>query len=144
MSKTSKETSQKCLPIYKNNDEDNYLNDIQLQSYFQCISDEISAIRNDIILVEPTVTQLLMYCSEYDNIITLTSLHFNEANYVFFSINNSPKNQNSNGNNGSHWSLLVYSKIDNTFRHYDSVYGLNENMLNFYQKCENGCFLQIS
>ncbi|KAJ3271897.1 hypothetical protein HDV01_006111 [Terramyces sp. JEL0728] len=40
--------------------------------------------------------------------------------YVFMPLND------SDGDGGSHWSLLVYSRLENTIRHYDSMNNHNE------------------
>jgi sentrin-specific protease 8 len=48
--------------------------------------------------------------------------HLDEAQYVFFPLNNHRGRMISGG---SHWSLLVFDKINNSFYYYDSLHGFN-------------------
>lgn len=50
------------------------------------------------------------------NAVILDPLDVKEKNFILFPINDNSKDQVG----GSHWSLLVYSKPDSTFYHFDS------------------------
>lgn len=111
--------------------QDKWLDDFYIQSYFDSFQNEMLKFRNDTLLIGPSVTQLLKHGSSYDNLSTLTSLSFDQINFAFLCVNNHFDEINSYPLNnyqfkrGSHWSLLAYSRTQETFYHCDSISGLN-------------------
>jgi sentrin-specific protease 8 len=69
------------------------------------------------------------------NAIILDPLDAKKRPFIIFAINNN--DQDVAG--GSHWSLCVYSKPDNTFFHFDSSSYFNhmpcEQLINIMKKC---------
>lgn len=108
-----------------------WLSDEILQSYFETMTDEISKVRKDILLIGPALTQVLKEGSLYDVTATLTSLDFYNKNVVCLCLNNCAESKTSKNqihdlqNRGSHWSLVVYSRLDCTVYHFDSIKGYN-------------------
>jgi hypothetical protein len=60
--------------------------------------------------------------------IVLDPLNFSNKSLVFFALNNNPDVSQAAG--GSHWSLCLYTRSDNTLRHYDSCKGMNSHVAN--------------
>lgn len=113
-----------------------WLDDCHIETYYETLSAHISKFRDDILLVPPSVSQIIQNGSSYDILTTLTSLKLNSMNIAFFAVSNcEEKLNNSEGkqittsnltNRGTHWSLLVYITKTNTFTHLDSIKGLNK------------------
>lgn len=105
------------------NDKHKWLNDEVITSYFKLLGEEISAFRNDILFVDPSVTQLLKLLSVNDVQNLLFDLSFGKKSVVFFCLNNCRSKALLNG--GSHWSLVVYYAGTHSAIHYDSAGGFN-------------------
>lgn len=54
---------------------------------------------------------------------------------VFFPLNNETQRDPSKPRQGSHWSLLVFSRKDKLFRHYDSCAGCNARLAKTLLPC---------
>ncbi|CAO3599699.1 unnamed protein product [Absidia cylindrospora] len=104
-------------------EEGQWLNDNIMTFYMEYTEQElIPKDVNDILLLRPTMSQLITY---YPGTPTdLTSAlppHFDNRQFIFAIDNGTPET----ANNGTHWSLLVYSRPTNTFHHYDSLHSTN-------------------
>ncbi|KAL2107304.1 hypothetical protein VUR80DRAFT_5417 [Thermomyces stellatus] len=76
----------------------------------------------NIVLLRPSMTFLLM--KEPDtNVIRSALPNFERATHIFLPINDARYVNEAEG--GSHWSLLLVSKIDGVAFHYDSLGGSN-------------------
>lgn len=110
--------------------QDNWFDDRYLKLYFDNFSTQVLQHRNDVLFFDPTLSQHLQFSNLYDTLSTLTTLSFDKTNIAFFCVNNYNNKidfcvDKNNTNRGSHWSLLVYTRRNNTFHHFDSVHGLN-------------------
>jgi sentrin-specific protease 8 len=106
--------------------EPQWLNDQIIAFYFQYLESE--AYRNfshDFLFVSPQVTQLLKMIDGRleDARILLEPLHPHTKQFLFFPVNDNDRDKEG----GTHWSLLVYSKIENTFYTFDSANNQNKN-----------------
>ena len=54
--------------------------------------------------------------------LLLEPLHPSAKKYLFFPVNDS---EHHDKEGGTHWSLLVYSRLENTFYYFDSVHNRN-------------------
>lgn len=122
------DTNQELTTINK----DKYLQDYNLAPFFKSFSKEVSLFRNDVIFLEPSLSQILKSGSLYQVTETLTSLSYDKANYSFICLNNgtvksSIQEKPDFVENSSHWSLIVHSKGEKTVFHMDSAKGLNHN-----------------
>lgn len=98
--------------------EPNWLTDSVFSFYFEILKNKYT---DGYLFVSPQITQLLK-CLPEDAEFTLASLEPGEKNYMFFVVNNNNEIEKAGG---SHWSLLVYSRPENKFCHYDSCKGTN-------------------
>ena len=57
--------------------------------------------------------------------VILDPLDFQNKSFVFFALNNNPDATAAQG--GSHWSLAIYTRAQNTLHHYDSSNGMNNH-----------------
>ncbi|CAL4237367.1 unnamed protein product, partial [Meganyctiphanes norvegica] len=74
---------------------------------------------NKILLVNPSSTFLLKECEDKKVVHDAKlDLKINEMEWVFYPINN---NKKTDSVGGTHWSLLLYCKKDNTFYHFDPI-----------------------
>ncbi|XP_070492126.1 sentrin-specific protease 8 [Chironomus tepperi] len=99
------------------NSETEWLNDRIISFYLDYLQHEIYESK-EILFLGSEVTQAIkmMGNPEEINAVILDPLNVKEKNFLIFPINDNSKDQVG----GSHWSLLVYSKSDNTFYHFDS------------------------
>lgn len=141
------------LPLETNNNikqtlnEDKWLDDLYIDSFFNSLTTEISKSysASGILFVNPSITHLIKNGTNYEILSTLTSLNYNEMDFVFFCLNDfneNLKDENSyhKFHRGSHWSLVVFNKKANLFEHYDSISGLNiKNARSFCSKINPDC-----
>jgi sentrin-specific protease 8 len=70
------------------------------------------------LFVSPEVAQLLkMSEGNPDDARNFLPLHYDLKSYIFFPVNNNEADEEG----GSHWSLLVFARPDNSFFTFDSV-----------------------
>ncbi|XP_015172832.1 PREDICTED: sentrin-specific protease 8-like [Polistes dominula] len=119
-----------------------WLNDTIIGFYLEYLYDHLNVSdKNKILYISPELTQLLKMTelSQYD--IFLEPINAHSKEFIFFPLNNMSKKDAAGG---SHWSLLVYSKPENTYFHFDSCQGTNgsiastfTNNLMLYFNCTN-------
>lgn len=101
-----------------------WLNDTIISFYFEYLEKKIFKNAKELLFVSPEVTQCVKMV-ETDEIKTfLEPLGISKKQFVFFPLND---NDTPDVAGGSHWSLLVYSKPESCFYHYDSSYVTNHN-----------------
>lgn len=115
------------LPLHVN---DLWLEDTHIQAYFDSLTKYVNTFRNNILLVGPILTQMLKLSSNKDILTELTSLSFDKIKIALFCINDHVESELEGQSlnlieRGCHWSLLVYSRDDQVFLHYDSISGSN-------------------
>lgn len=99
-----------------------WLNDQIISFYFEYLEKEIFPEFSDrFLFVSPEVTQCIKFSPE-DVAMFLEPLRAHDKDFLFFALNDNFQVERAGG---SHWSLLVYSRPENTFFHYDSSYGSN-------------------
>lgn len=136
---------QDCL--LRNSDVDllkgqHWLNDVIIGFYLEYLDNHLNIPnKNEILYISPELTQLLKMTdpSQYD--IFLEPIEAAIKKFIFFPLNNMNKKDVAGG---SHWSLLVYSKPEETYFHFDSCQGTNgsiasifTNNLMLYFHCKN-------
>ncbi|MCL4137176.1 UNVERIFIED_CONTAM: hypothetical protein GTU68_022300 [Idotea baltica] len=100
----------------------NWLNDSLISFWFEHLSQDVFFGRSDLLFVSPEVTQLLKMGDPKELPVFLDPLNARYRRYIFLPVNNHSSLVSSGG---SHWSLLVYSKYDEKWFHYDSQRGSN-------------------
>uniref|UniRef100_A0A1B0CV02 Putative sentrin-specific protease 8 n=1 Tax=Lutzomyia longipalpis TaxID=7200 RepID=A0A1B0CV02_LUTLO len=98
-----------------------WLNDQIISFYFEYLEKVVYRDARNLLFVSPEVTQCLKIVSSDEASVFLTPLQATEKDFIFFALNN---NEQSTAG-GSHWSLLVFSRPENTFFHFDSCSGSN-------------------
>ncbi|XP_076448194.1 sentrin-specific protease 8-like [Babylonia areolata] len=73
-------------------------------------------------LLSPSMTQFIKFAAGDDLATALGPLNLPTKEYVFLPIND---NTNTNKAGGSHWSLMVFVRNKEEFRHYDSGHSAN-------------------
>jgi hypothetical protein len=124
--------------LMTSNNTDMLMGDEHIKSVFKCYSTYVSQTRNDIIFVEPNVSQVLKSGSLYDIMQVLSPLDFEKINLAFFAVsdynqcidnimfqNENLKNHENLTFKGAHWSLLIFHRMSQTFYHLDSIKGIN-------------------
>ncbi|MCP4255395.1 MAG: hypothetical protein GY775_18725, partial [Candidatus Scalindua sp.] len=81
--------------------------------------------RDGIRLLSPNLTYLLQRGNKIDVIEEKKNLKINENEWVLYPINNKKDDKEISG--GTHWSLLLYSKKDRTYYHFDPIQSMNES-----------------
>ncbi|XP_014609295.1 PREDICTED: sentrin-specific protease 8-like [Polistes canadensis] len=119
-----------------------WLNDNIIGFYLEYLHDHLNVPnKNEILYISPELTQLLKMTnpSQYD--IFLKPINAHTKKFIFFPLNNLNRKDAAGG---SHWSLLVYSKPENTYFHLDSFQDTNgsiastfTNNLMLYFNCKN-------
>ena len=75
-------------------------------------------------LLSPNMTHLFKLGNKMDVMEEKKKLKINESEWVLYPINNKMDDNEISG--GTHWSLLLYSKKDRTYYHFDPIESLNE------------------
>ena len=80
--------------------------------------------KNKILLLQPAIVQLLQLYGRED--VKEQKKQLNMANYdwIFFPV--SDRKNTMDGDGGSHFSLVIFSKKDHRFFHFDPIRGLNK------------------
>ena len=71
--------------------------------------------------MEPSIAQMLRKASDLDHVRgTVKDLKLSEKDYIFFSVSD---NNQTDGEGGTHWSLLMYSSDEKQggFYHHDPM-----------------------
>lgn len=102
-----------------------WLNDTVLSFYFEYLEKVVFNKASDLLFVSPEVTQCVKMVQIEDIKTFLEPLGVKTKKIVFFALND---NDTPDMAGGSHWSLLVYSKPENSFFHLDSSSGSNHNV----------------
>lgn len=97
---------------------DKWLDDTVLNSYFEKMKTD-----TDIILLGPSLTQLLRFSDTTPPVNILDIVNFDKSKFVFCCVSNS--NEPSKEDSGSHWSLLFFDKRTCKAYHFDSLAGTN-------------------
>ena len=78
---------------------------------------------NKILLIRPEIAQIFQH-GDRESIKQHKELHKNkEYDWIFYPVN---KNRPGEVYDGDHWSLLIFSKIEHAYYHFDPVKGINE------------------
>ncbi|XP_075234996.1 sentrin-specific protease 8-like [Lycorma delicatula] len=93
-----------------------WLNDAIISFYLEYLEKEKYSGTN-ILLISPAVTQCLKASPLAELSIFLDPLQTLEKDFIFMPLNDC---EDLRSPGGTHWSLLVYSKPENTFYHLDS------------------------
>lgn len=100
-----------------------WLNDTIIGFYFEYLDDHLNTVdEKNILYISPELTQLLKMTdpSQYDNFLEPIGAH--TSKFIFFPLNNMSRKDAAGG---THWSLVVYSKPEETCFHFDSCNGYN-------------------
>lgn len=100
----------------------NWLNDALIAFWFEYIHRTLHPDQLRVLCVSPEVTQLLKLGDQGDLSIFLDPLKANHKDYILLPVND---NKSTMSSGGSHWSLLVFSRLDCKWYHYDSQRGSN-------------------
>lgn len=103
-----------------------WLNDQIISFYFEYLQQEKFHLNPRILFISPEVTQLMKLMQGRDLLDLLAQIQILEKEFVFFALNNNETTRAG----GSHWSLLVMSKPENVFYHFDSSNNTN------YSNCD--------
>lgn len=107
-----------------------WLNDQIISFYFEYLEKDVWAEHSDrFLFVSPEVTQCIKFAPD-DVELFLEPLRAHDKDFLFFALNDNLQVERAGG---SHWSLLVYSRPENCFFHYDSSYGTNANHANLLE-----------
>lgn len=101
-----------------------WLNDQIISFYMEYLERHVFAHQKRLFLfVSPEVTQCLKMVPISEMEIFLAPLDAYNKSYMFFALND---HLQVNESGGSHWSLLVFSRREMTFFHFDSLSRSNE------------------
>lgn len=99
-----------------------WVNDSLISFYFEYLGAVRFKDNHSILFVSPEVTQCIKLFSSTEITVFLDPLLASKKDFIFFALND---NERTDCSGGSHWSLLVYSKPEKTFFHFDSHQGSN-------------------
>ncbi|XP_024359521.1 NEDD8-specific protease 1 [Physcomitrium patens] len=104
------------------------LNDQIIEFYFEHLTSNLnvdtqSGSVSPLLLVGPSQTYWLLHCPSDSLQDSVKPMSLAEREMVVFALNDNPDPSAAEG--GCHWSLVVYSRPQNVFEHYDSLGGLN-------------------
>ncbi|KAM3965753.1 sentrin-specific protease 8-like [Aphomia sociella] len=102
-----------------------WLNDTIISFYFEYLERVLFSNAGELLFVSPEVTQCIKMVQTEEIKTFLEPLGIKNKKFVFFALND---NDLPDRAGGSHWSLLVYSKPESCFFHFDSSSGSNHNV----------------
>lgn len=105
-----------------------WLNDHIISFYLEYLDMVVFKDNKDMLFISPEVTQCLKIVSDEEINIFLEPLDAVNKSFIFFPINNNQRDQVG----GSHWSLLVFSRPEKSFYHFDSMNPSNENQCEIF------------
>uniref|UniRef100_A0A6A7FMZ5 Sentrin-specific protease 8-like n=1 Tax=Hirondellea gigas TaxID=1518452 RepID=A0A6A7FMZ5_9CRUS len=100
----------------------NWLNDALIAFWLEYIQHTLFPDQARVLCISPEVTQLLKLGDRSELSIFLDPLEANHKDYILLPVND---NNSTVSSGGSHWSLLVFSRFDSKWYHYDSQRGSN-------------------
>ena len=104
----------------------NWINDSLIGFYYEYLEKNLESSKSsEILYASPELTQLIKLTDPSQISIFLEPLDASEKKFIFFPLNNCERRDSTGG---SHWSLLVFSKVENTFFHFDSFKRSNEGI----------------
>lgn len=99
--------------------ESRWVTDDTFQIYFDILNDRI--VKEDVYFLNPSIAQAVKSLEDIDYL--LQPLGLKDKSVVFIPVSDCPDFQNWSveGGTGTHWSLLLYVKSQNTFYYFDSL-----------------------
>lgn len=99
----------------------NWISDDTLYSYFEIINFKTGLVKEtNAFCVNPLISQGIKLLDDYKYLLDPPNLR--AFDHLFIPVNDSVL---TDGEGGSHWSLLVFNKLQQQFYHYDSCNGYN-------------------
>lgn len=99
-----------------------WLNDQIIGFAFEYLQTEICKELSKVMLIGPEVTQFVKLVSKAEVPSILESMDLKKKDLIIFALNSM---QDADKAGGSHWSLLVYSRLRKQWIHFDSCKGYN-------------------
>lgn len=99
-----------------------WLSDAIIGFYFEFLQNENPLSKQLHLFVSPEVTQCLKVTPSSQVSVFLDPLQAKDKKFIFLAVNDC---ENFSSPGGSHWSLLVFSKPEDVFYHFDSSTGCN-------------------
>ncbi|XP_069696681.1 sentrin-specific protease 8 [Periplaneta americana] len=99
-----------------------WLNDNIISFYFEYLEKIAYKDEDKFLFISPDVTQCLKVSPSDDLSVFLDPLQVKNRHFIFLALNDCEKVDSPGG---THWSLMVYSKPEDTFFHFDSSSGSN-------------------
>lgn len=118
-----------------------WLNDQIISFYFEYLEKEKYKKNCDMLFISPEVTHCIKIISDSEIDVFLSPLGANKKPFIFFALNDNESHRVG----GSHWSLLVFSRPERAFFHFDSSIGSSNlshcqnfvNKIKYALKCSN-------
>lgn len=101
-----------------------WLNDTIISFYFEYLEVDRFKRNTSLLFVPPQVTQCIKMAPISELDVFLKPLGSDKREFIFFALNN---NEETESAGGSHWSLLVFSRPEKIFLHFDSSRGSNQD-----------------
>ena len=89
----------------------------------ETMSEEIKT--NRILLIPPHIAQIFQYGDRESAHQHREIFKTKDFDYIFYPISNTSYPKTGKLDGGLHWSLMIFSKKEHAFRHYDSIRGMN-------------------
>lgn len=106
-----------------------WLNDAIIGFYYEYLTQQYQKDGDkQLLFVNPPLTQLLRMEDPANYCAFLDHVDAKNYNFIFFPLNNSDSLMSAGG---THWSLLVYSRMDQMCYHYDSSSNYINNFIAF-------------
>ncbi|XP_005176411.1 sentrin-specific protease 8 [Musca domestica] len=100
-----------------------WLNDQIISFYYEYLERVKYKNNPDLLFVPPEVTQCMKFSDDGELETLLNQLEAPKKPFIFFVLNDNE----STDAGGTHWSLLVFSRPEKTFFHFDSLGNSNSN-----------------
>ena len=98
-----------------------WLNDQIIAFYLQYLHNVIYPNKTKLLFVSPEIVQCIKIVPSSEADVFLGPLKPEKRNFIFFPLNDNSRDAAG----GTHWSLLVFSRPENTFYNFDSLGNFN-------------------
>lgn len=99
-----------------------WLNDAVIGFYFEYLGQRHKHSRHRLLFISPELTQLLKLTDSHEYPIFLDPIKATEKDFIFFPVNDCSSRYTGGG---THWSLVVFSRLEKTCYSFDSSRGMN-------------------
>ena len=106
---------------------ENWITSTALEGFLAWLGETMSDVikNNKILLIQPSIAQIFQYGDRKSAHEHRNHFNTNEYDWIFYPVQKTSYPETEILDGGLHWSLMIFSKKEHAFYHYDSIRGMN-------------------